>query len=258
MSDAQLVRIEKEGRVARIVMEAPPLNALTLPMLDQILAAYRSCAADEGVRAVILCSALEKIFCAGLDLKLLREAGAEGVRALLQKLYLDMLDVQHTMGKPTISAVSGAARGGGMTLSITCNVIVADESATFGYPELDNGLIPAIHFVHLPRVIGKHRAFDLLFTGRSFDAHEAERIGLVARVAKGRGVMDCAMELAESFARQPPRATRIAHANFMRAQDMEFRREVADVTETFINVSQTSETQAGLAAFAEKRTPPWR
>ena len=70
--------------------------------------------------------------------------------------------------------------------------------------------------------------------------------------------MDCAMELAESFARQPPRAPRLAHANFMRAQDMEFRREVADVTETFINVSQTEETQAGLAAFAEKRPPPWR
>ncbi|WP_339948417.1 enoyl-CoA hydratase/isomerase family protein [uncultured Albimonas sp.] len=258
MSDASLVRTEKEGRIARIVMEAPPLNALTLPMLDQILAAYRAAAADDRVRAVILCSALEKVFCAGLDLKLLREEGQGGVRALLQKLYLDMLDVQHTMGKPTISAVSGAARGGGMTLSITCNVIVADESATFGYPELDNGLIPAIHFVHLPRVIGRHRAFDLLFSGRSFKAEEAERMGLVARVAPGRGALEAAMEMAENFARQPPGATRIAHAAFMRAQDMDFRREVADVTETFINVSQTEETQAGLAAFAEKRTPPWR
>lgn len=252
------VKYETEGRIARITMQAPPLNALTLALLDDLLAAYRRAAADPDIRAVILASGLEKIFCAGLDLKLLRQEGAEGVRALLQRLYLDMLDVQHGMGKPTIACVHGAARGGGMTLSITCNVIVADESASFGYPELDTGLIPAIHFVHLPRVIGRHRAFDLLFTGRSFDAAEAERIGLVARVAGRGAAMDAAMEMAESFARQPPGAMRTAHAAFMRAQDMDFRREVADVTETFINVSQTGETQAGLAAFAEKRTPPWR
>ena len=163
------------------------MNAMTLPLLDELLAAYRAAAADDAVRAVVLQSSSPKIFCAGLDLKLLREEGAKGVRALLQRLYLDMLDVQHTMGKPTIAAVSGAARGGGMTLSITCNCIVADETASFGYPELDNGLIPAIHFVHLPRQIGRHRAFELLFSGRSFDAAEAERIGLVVKVAKGAG-----------------------------------------------------------------------
>lgn len=252
------VRYEVEDRVATITMDAPPLNALTLPLLDGILAAYRRAASDEGVRAVILASALEKVFCAGLDLKLLREEGAEGVRGLLQRLYLDMLDVQHGMGKPTIACVRGAARGGGMTLSITCNVIVAEEGSTFGYPELDTGLIPAIHFVHLPRVIGRHRAFDLLFTGRSFGPEEAERIGLVSRVAEKGGAMAAAREIAASFARQPPGAMKIAHAAFMRAQDFDFRREVADVTETFVNVSQTAETQAGLAAFAEKREPPWR
>ncbi|MEC9431631.1 MAG: enoyl-CoA hydratase/isomerase family protein [Pseudomonadota bacterium] len=253
-----LIRTETEGRVRRLILDAPPMNAMTLPLLDELLAAYREAAADDAVRAVVLQSSSPKIFCAGLDLKLLREEGAKGVRALLQRLYLDMLDVQHKMGKPTIAAVSGAARGGGMTLSITCNCIVADETASFGYPELDNGLIPAIHFVHLPRVIGKHRAFELLFSGRSFDAHEAERIGLVVKVAKGKGAHEAAMELAESFARQPPEATRIAHAAFMRAQDMDFRREVADVTETFINVSQTEETQEGLTAFIEKRAPNWR
>ncbi|MGM0586334.1 MAG: enoyl-CoA hydratase/isomerase family protein, partial [Pseudomonadota bacterium] len=158
----------------------------------------------------------------------------------------------------TIACVRGAARGGGMTLSITCNVIVAEEGSTFGYPELDTGLIPAIHFVHLPRVIGRHRAFDLLFTGRSFGPEEAERLGLVSRVAPKGGAMAAAREMAESFARQPPGSMRIAHAAFMRAQDLDFRREVADVTETFVNVSQTAETQAGLAAFAEKREPPWR
>jgi enoyl-CoA hydratase/carnithine racemase len=112
--------------------------------------------------------------------------------------------------------------------------------------------------VHLRRVVGRHRAFDLLFTGREFGAAEAERMGLVARVAPAGGARAAARELAESFARQPPGAMKIAHAAFMRAQDLDFRREVADVTETFVNVSQTEETRAGLAAFLEKRTPPWR
>src|SRR5207247_6880711 len=95
------------------------------------------------------------------------------VRGLLDKLYVELAEVQYNLGKPSIAAVGGAARGGGMTLAISCDVLIAGESATFGYPEIDLGLVPALHFVHLPRIVGRHRAFELLFSGRSFGADEA-------------------------------------------------------------------------------------
>ena len=95
-----------------------------------------------------------------------------------------MTEVQFQMGKPTIAAVGGTARGGGMTIAISCDMIVASSDATFGYPEIDAGVLPSIHFTHLPRIVGKHRAFELLFTGRAFNAQEAQSLGLVSRLTE--------------------------------------------------------------------------
>ena len=121
-------------------------------------------------------------FSAGFDLDILRGKSATECGRFLDKLYVELAHVQHALGKPSIAAVGGAARGGGMTLAISCDVLLAGESATFGYPEIDIGLVPAIHFVHLPRIVGRHRAFELLFSGRSFGADEAHSLGLVSRV----------------------------------------------------------------------------
>src|SRR6185437_16354996 len=135
---------------------------------------------DAAVRAVLLTSAIPGRFCAGLDLGILVGKSDSKVRAFLQELYVRLHDAQYNLGKPSIAAVTGAARGGGMTLAISCDVIIAGAGATFGYPEIDVGVIPAIHFAHLPRIVGRHRAFDLLFTGRTFGADEAAALGLVS------------------------------------------------------------------------------
>src|SRR4029077_17325871 len=103
-------------------------------------------------RAVVLMSAVPKRFCAGLDLKILLGKSDAKVRKFLQELYIGLFDAQYNLGKPSIAAVAGAARGGGMTIAVSCDVVLAGESATFGYPEIDVGLTPAIHFAHLPRL----------------------------------------------------------------------------------------------------------
>ena len=89
-----------------------------------------------------------------------------------------------------MSKGAGAARGGGMSLAISCDMIVAADNATFGYPEIEIGLLPAIHYTHLPRIVGRYRAFDLLFTGRAFGAHEALDIGLISRSVPEAKVME--------------------------------------------------------------------
>lgn len=252
------LRYEVSDRIAEISLDRPPVNALNLPLLEALLGALRQAAADESVRAVVLASAVPRRFCAGLDLDVLRGKPAIEVRRFLQKLYIELSELQYNLGKPSIAAVEGAARGGGMTLAISCDVLLAGESATFGYPEIDLGLLPAIHFVHLPRIVGRHRAFELLFSGRAFNAEEAASLGLVSRVVRDEELRDAARDMAATFAAKPPTAMRLARAAFMRANDLDFRRSVGDAVELFCNAATTDEAQEGLRRFLEKRGPGQR
>ena len=241
--------------IAEISLDRPPVNALNLGLLAELIEALRRAAADERVRAVVLASAVPRRFCAGLDLDVLRGKFAAEVRRFLDKLYIELPDIQYNLGKPSIAAVGGAARGGGMTLAISCDVLVAGESATFGYPEIDLGLVPAIHFVHLPRIVGRHRAFELLFSGRSFDAGEAASLGLVSRIVPDETLRDTARELAAILAAKPAAAMRLGRAAFMRANDHESRRSIGDAVELFCNVATTDDAQERLRRFLEKRAP---
>src|SRR5215471_16660 len=189
MMDEDL-RYEVCDRIAEISLARPPVNALSLSLLEQLVAAFRRAAADDNVRAVVLTSALPRRFSAGLDLGMLVGKSETEVRRLLDKLYVELADVQCNLGKPSIAAIGGSARGGGMTLAISCDVLLAGASATFGYPEIDLGLVPAIHFVHLPKIVGRHRAFELLFSGRTFGAEEALSLGLVSRIVPDERVRE--------------------------------------------------------------------
>jgi enoyl-CoA hydratase/carnithine racemase len=254
MADAT-VRYETGNGIARIILDRPPVNALDLDMIKRVVAALETAARDDAVRAVVLASALPNRFCAGLDLKILIGKSDVKVRAFLHELYIRLHDAQYSLGKPSIAAVGGAARGGGMTLAISCDVIIAGSSATFGYPEIDVGVIPAIHFAHLPRIVGRHRAFELLFSARSFAAEEAQRLGLVSRIVAEAELESAALALAETFAAKSPAIMRLGRAAFMRQNDLDYRRSIAAAVEDFCNVAMTDAAQDGLRAFVEKRVP---
>ncbi|NUA30649.1 enoyl-CoA hydratase/isomerase family protein [Cupriavidus basilensis] len=252
------VRYEVRDRVAEILLDSAPVNALNEAMIDEMLAALRRAAQDDSVRAVILGSALPRRFCAGLRLDALHGAQPARIYGLVDKLYSELCDAQFNLGKPSIAAVNGTARGGGMTLAISCDMIVAADTATFGYPEIDVGLTPAIHYTHLPRVIGRHRAFDLLFTGRAFDAAEAMSLGLVSRVVPEQDVMREARALAQTLCAKSPVVVKMGRKAFMRANDNDYRRGVAAAVESFGNVVATDDAKEGIAAFVEKRKPSWQ
>jgi enoyl-CoA hydratase len=255
MTTHEDLRYDVSGRIAEISLARPPVNALSLSLLEQLIAVLRRAAADENVRAVVLTSALPRRFSAGLDLRLLLGKPASEVRELLDKLYVELAYAQYNLGKPSIAAVGGSARGGGMTLAISCDVLLAGKSATFGYPEIELGLIPAIHFVHLPRIVGRHRAFELLFSGRTFEAEEAASLGLVSRIVPDEKVRDEARALARVFATKPRTAMRLGRAAFLRANDG--RRGIGEAVENFCNVAATPDAQEGVGAFIEKRLPNW-
>jgi enoyl-CoA hydratase len=219
MSD-DFVRYEVSNHIARITLARPPVNALSLKMIEAVVGALRQAAADESARAVVLASAVPKVFCAGLDLKALHGMPMEDVRTLLQALYVQLHDAQYGLGKPSIAAIAGAAR---------------------------------VHYSHLPRIIGRHRAFELLFSGRSFDSEEAYRLGLLSRVVPDGEAEPAALKLAETFAAKSPAVMRLGRAAFMRQNDLDYRRSIASAAEDFCNVSMTEAAQEGLQAFLDKR-----
>jgi enoyl-CoA hydratase/carnithine racemase len=247
-------RLTVTDGIAEIVLARPPVNALDVAYLDEVITALRTAGRDPAVRSVIVASDLPKVFCAGIDLSRVLDPDPLAVHHLLEKLYLEIADVQYGLGKPSIAAVTGAARGGGMTLSISCNVIVAGRSATFGYPEVDVGVIPAIHFIHLPKIIGRHRAFELLFTGRTFDAAEAQGMGLVSRVVEDSDVRAEARRLARVFASKPAAAMALGHRGFMRHND--YRVELGHVTEAFCTVAATTDAKDAVRAFFDRSRKP--
>ena len=251
---AELVHFTVSDAIAQITLDRAPVNALSMPLIDALLGALEKARDDASVRAVIICSA-HKVFCAGLDLDIVRGKRGTETKLFLERLYFALNDVQYRMGKPTIAAVDGPARAGGMTIAISCDMIIAGEGATFGYPEIDLGLVPAIHFVHLPRIVGRHRAFELLFSGRSFGAAEAAALGLVSRVVPDATLRAEARAMARAFAEKPRTAKRLARAAFLRANDD--RRGIAEAVANFCDVAATAEAQEGMRAFIEKRALKW-
>ncbi len=252
------IRYEIVDHIAVIGLNRWPVNALSLEFIDEIIAALRQAGEDDKVRVVIIKSELDDIFCAGLEMSAVKGVDGQGMRSFLERLYLELNDVQYRLGKPSIAAVEGAARAGGMTVAVSCNMVIAGESASFGYPEINVGLIPALHFVHLPRVAGRHRAFEYLFTGDDFGAVVAADLGIVNHVLPDGQVMDKAIELARKLADKSPVVMKLGRDAYMRAVDGDYRRAVENVAETMCNVVATEDSAEGLAAFMEKRPPRWQ
>jgi enoyl-CoA hydratase/carnithine racemase len=252
-----LVHYRLVDGIAELLLDRPPVNAVDGALIDELLAGLERARLDTDARAVIIASAQPRRFCAGLDIRAVDGQPSEVMHRLLERLYVQMTDAQFRLGKPSIAAVAGAARGAGMTIAIGCDLIVAERTATFGYPEIDVGLIPAIHFAHLPRIVGRHRAFDLLFTGRSFGADEAAALGLVSRVVQEGEALAQARALGAVLAAKAPGVMRRGRADFLRECDSDYRRGVAAAVENFTSLATSAESREGIRAFVEKRPAAW-
>lgn len=232
MAIRDTITYDVDDHIAEITLDRPPVNAITQTLATELTDAYRTAKNDDAVRAVILTSASDKAFCAGTDIEMAKDHTPGEHREYLETLYFEVHDLQYRMGKPTIAAVNGPARGAGVTLTVTNNCIVASEEANFGYPEIDVGLMPAMHLVHLPRVIGRHKAFELLFTGNPISAAEFEDLGVVNRVTPHDKVLEEARSLARTFAEKPPDMMKMVHNAFMRVNDTDYRSDIENMVDT--------------------------
>jgi len=254
----ELVEYRVIENVAEIVMQRAPVNAINHDLARQVIDAYKRAKDDTSARAVILTSALPTVFSAGLDLKLALAFDGQALRSFIEVFYYEMHEALYRLGKPVIAAVNGHARAAGVTWAVSCDMIIAAEEAEMGYPEIDVGLLPAMHLVHLPRQAGRHRAAHLLFTGDIVSSAEMHRLGVVNEVVPRAEVLPRARTLARRLAKKSPIAMKLLRDAFVRANDLDYRRSMENVVETMCGLKDAEDSREALRAFVEKREPVYK
>lgn len=222
--------------------------------MDELSQAIDVVKADKDIRALIITGA-GRAFVAGADIGVqsvfdVREGRQWGRRGSAVFREIELLQI------PTIAAVGGFALGGGCELALSCDMIVADEKAKFGQPEVSLGITPGFSGTQrLPRRIGTAKAKEMIFTGRMIDAYEADRIGLINKIAESGKLMDEAKTLAESCIKNAPAALRYAKACIDRGMQTDIDTGIAIENELFAMCFATEDQKEGMKAFLEKRKP---
>jgi enoyl-CoA hydratase len=243
--------------VALLTLDRPEaLNAVSFAMIAELVAGLRLLDADPGCRCVVLTGAGSRAFAAGADI---RELSGQTPETLRAGGAFERWDELRTIGLPIIAAVRGYALGGGCELAMACDMIVAGEDAQFGQPEIKLGVIPGAGGTQrLTRALGKARAMELILTGRSIGAREAQASGLVNLVVPAEETLDRALELAGRIAALPPLAVRAAKAMVNGVDETTLTDGLAGERQAFFDLFATEDQSEGMAAFTEKRTPAWR
>jgi enoyl-CoA hydratase len=253
MSDFRTVRIERHGRVAVLTMHRPEaLNAFNLEMTGELQAALRELDADASLGCLVLTGAGEKAFAAGADIK---EMAAKTFAQAYGEDFITATWEQLTRTRlPVIAAVNGFALGGGCEWAMMCDLIFAADTAKFGQPEIKLGVIPGAGGTQrLTRLVGRAVAMDLILTGRTIDAAEALRIGLVSRVFPADQLMAETLKVAEQIAGFGRLAVMAAKEAVNRAEEVGLSEGVRFERRLFHGLFGTPDQVEGMAAFVEKR-----
>lgn len=251
MSDA-LVRLERDGDVAEIVFDAPPVNQLSPPFVDQLEAAIMGAAT---ARAVVLTSTVPKIFMAGGDIEFMAKATVREQESYIRRLA-GMFHELERIEAPTVAGIDGAALGGGTEITLACDIRIAARDAILGLPEITLGIFPGGGGTHrLPRVVGHTVALDLMMTGRRIDGEEAYRIGMVSRLAESGEATAAARALAAELASGPTEALRGIKRLGGAAFDTDPLVGYAAESATWGRMRESANAQEGLDAFLERRRP---
>jgi enoyl-CoA hydratase/carnithine racemase len=248
----------RRGPIAEIVLDRPAaLNAIDTAMACRLAAVCGEIAADGHVRAVVLSASGDRAFCAGADL---RERNRMSDEELLRQRPVFRAAFGGVLGlpQPAVAAVHGYALGGGCELALSCDLIVADESAVFGLPETTVGLVPGGGGTQLAlRRLGAGRAADLVLTGRRLGAGEAERAGLVDRRVPAGTARERAFEAAEAIAANSPVAVRAAKRAIRHGWGVGLEAGLDIEDAAWRTAATSADRREGIAAFADKRPPRW-
>jgi enoyl-CoA hydratase len=250
---AELVLVERDGPVAVVLLNRPDqLNALSDELMDELVSKLEELDRDDAVRAIVL-GGSERAFAAGADIGELARASAID---LYYQRRVERWDAIRALWTPLVAAVSGYCLGGGCELALSCDLIVAGETAQFGQPETGLGIIPGAGGTQrLTRAVGKSLAMDVILSGRRLNADEALRAGLVARVVAEEAWLEEAKRVARDIAEKGPVATRLAKESVDRAYETMLAAGLEAERRALYLAFASQDAKEGLTAFTEKRKP---
>jgi len=253
----EFILTEVKGRVALITLNRPKqLNALAPKLMQELGAAMYGFDADDGVGAILVTGS-DKAFAAGADIGAMKDFDFQHA---FKSNYITR-DWEHirNVRKPVIAAVAGYALGGGCELAMMCDIVIAAESAKFGQPEINLGVLPGSGGTQrLPRAVGKAKAMDLCLTARMMDAAEAERAGLVSRVVPNAKLMEEAMAVAEKISSYSLPVVMMIKESVNRAYESTLSEGVLFERRLFHAAFALDDQKEGMAAFVEKRKPKFK
>ncbi len=246
--------IDVSDHIATVTINRPKaLNALNLETLQELNSIFSSLADNAEVKVVIVTGVGEKAFVAGGDIAVMAPLGPMQARASAQ-LAQQVLDRIEQCPKPVIAAVNGYALGGGCELAMACDIRLSSDTARFGQPEINLGIIPGwAGTQRLPRLVGKGRAMELLLTGDMIDAAEAVRIGLANRVVPAEDLLKEARDLAKKIAAKSQVAARLIKEAVVNGLEMDLAKANAYEADLFGLCFSTHDQKEGMSAFLEKR-----
>ncbi|PWE32378.1 enoyl-CoA hydratase [Maritimibacter sp. 55A14] len=249
--------VEIEDHVALIKLNRPDaLNALNSTLLGELTKALKSAEKNDKVRAIVLTGS-DKAFAAGADIKEMAEKSF--VDVYMTNLFGTETDEMLKVRKPVIAAVAGYALGGGCELAMMCDFIIAADTAKFGQPEINLGVIAGIGGTQrLTKFVGKSKSMDMHLTGRFMDAEEAERSGLVSRVVPAKKLMEEAMSAAQKIAEKSRITAAAAKEAVNRAYETPLSEGLLFERRLFHSLFATEDQKEGMSAFLEKRQPQFR
>ncbi len=255
MADLVEVSVD-EFHVALLRLNRPEArNALSPEMRAQIAASLERLDADPEVRCIVIAGS-DEFFAAGADIRAMAERPLDAPPDPKGMEFWTRIGAIQT---PVIAAVSGYAFGGGCELALACDMIVAEENARFGQPEITLGIIPGGGgSQRLARAIGKQRAMEYVLTGRRWDAETAERWGLVNKLAKKRAWLSEAIQLARLVAERPPLAARLAKQAVLAAEQTNLSEGLRAERGLFDQAMASEDRVEGMNAFLEKREPRFK
>ena len=248
--------VDSHDRVGLVRLNRPKaLNALNSQLIAELMEALAAFDADDATGAMVI-AGNDRAFAAGADINEMAQASAVD---MLQREHIAPFDRIMAVKKPVIAAVSGWCLGGGNELAMSCDMIVASETARFGQPEIKLGVIPGAGGTQrLTRAVGKALAMEMVLNDRTLDAEEALYYGLVNRVVPVERYLEEALALAAEIAARAPLAVQLGKEAVNHAFESFLSEGLADERRSFYFLFASEDQKEGMEAFAEKRDPEWR